>query len=57
METQKNTPSAEPRCYRCKRLRPSSQLVIAFRTKGATLRRCIDEQECDEYQLEQKGAA
>jgi hypothetical protein len=30
------------------------ELVVASRSKAATMRHCVDEQECEEYQLRQK---
>ena len=42
----------EPRCYRCDRIRRSDQLVVV--DTCALIQWCIDEDECDEYQLQQK---
>jgi hypothetical protein len=28
------------------------KLVVAFSNRAATMRRCVDEQDCDEYQLQ-----
>ena len=33
------------------------QQVVVEKTKGATIYRCADEDECDEYQRQQKQAA
>ena len=42
----------EPRCYRCDRIRRSDQLVVV--DTCALIQWCVDEDECDEYQLQQK---
>ena len=42
----------EERCYRCDRIRRSDQLVVV--DTCALIQWCIDEDECDEYQLQQK---
>ena len=44
----------EPRCYRCDRIRRSDQLVVVDGSPAALIQWCIDEDECDEYQLQQK---
>ena len=44
----------EPRCYRCDRIRRSDQLVVVDGSPCGLIQRCIDEDECDEYQLQQK---
>ena len=46
--------AAEPRCHRCGRIRRSIQLVVVDRSPCGLIQRCIDEDECDEYELQQK---
>jgi len=41
-------------CVRCDRVQTPNQVVVVAKTKGATIYRCADEDECDEYQLRQK---
>jgi hypothetical protein len=41
-------------CIRCNRLRMPQQVVVVEKTKGATIYRCADKDECDEYQRQQK---
>lgn len=43
-----------PICVRCNRIRPSAQLIVIVKSPAATLRRCIDEDECDAYQQAQR---
>ena len=44
-------------CVRCDRPRLPQQVVLVEKTKGATIYRCADEDECDEYQRQQKLTA
>ena len=44
-------------CVRCDRPRTPQQVVMVQKTKAATIYRCADTDECDEYQRGQKQAA
>ena len=44
-------------CVRCDRPRMPQQVVVVEKTKGATIYRCANADECDEYQRQQKQAA
>ena len=44
-------------CVRCDRPRVPQQVVLVEKTKGATIYRCEDKDECDEYQRQQKLTA